>query len=306
MSFSICILIPYFGKFPEWSALFFESVKKNETIDFYFFTDCDIEQYQAPNIKYAKLSFQDYLKLVNQKKNLKFNPSNAYKICDLRPLFGALHHDIIEHYDFYGWTDMDILFGNIRSFYTEEILSKYDVFSTHDVRISGHFSLFKNTMKNKLMYKKIYRWQEALDKKEFVGIDEHGLTNAYTLTIFDKINQKFNLNIDNFITRYFSTLKKKKLYFREQYTTPFTVIPWIDESINSNHPITWYYKDGIITNDRDESRNFIYLHFMNFKNSQWRHDGTKAPWEGLSTICFAEVKDMAKGIKIDLTGIKPI
>jgi hypothetical protein len=299
----IILLIPYFGKFPEWSALFFESIKRNNTIDFYFFTDCDIENYQAPNIKYTKLSFLDYLKLVNRKNNLNFNPSNAYKICDLRPLFGALHNDVIENYDFYGWTDMDILFGDIRSFYNEEILGKYEVFSTHNGRISGHFSLFKNTVKNKLMYKKIYRWQEALAKKEFVGIDEHGLTNAYMLTIFDKINQKFNLHIDNFITRYFSTLKRKKLYFTEQYTTPFTVIPWIDGSINSNQPSTWYYKDGIITNDRDLSRKFIYLHFMNFKNSQWRHDGTKAPWEGKKKIYFVENLNSKNGVVINNQGI---
>ena len=299
-------MIPYFGKFPEWSDLFFETLKANATIDFYFFTDCDIEKYQSENIKYQKISFEDYVALVNKKSHIQFNPKNAYKICDLRPLFGYIHKDIFENYDFYGWTDMDILFGDIRSFYTDDILSKYDVLSTHSIRLSGHLSLFRNNVRNRMMFKKIYKWKEALANDKFIGIDENGLINAYTLTIFDKIQQKYNININNFLTRYISQNKIKKLYLKEQYTTPFTQIPWLDGTINSEQPNTWYYINGVITNNKDGSRSFIYLHFMNFKNSQWRHDGTKAPWEGLSSICFAEAKDIRKGIIIDQSGIKRI
>jgi len=300
----IIILIPYYGKFPEWSNLFFETLKRNNTIDFYFFTDCEIEKYNASNIQYKKISLENYIKLINTKLDFVFKTVNAYKLCDLRPLFGYIHNDIIRNYDFYGWSDMDILFGDIRQFYTDEILKKYDVISSHAVRISGHFALFRNTSKNINMYKKIYQWKDALQKKEFVGIDEHGLTNAYTLTVFDKINQKFKLNINNFITRFFSNLKKHKLYLKEQYTTPFTVIPWLDGSINSNQPDTWYYKDGIITNKRDGDKSFIYLHFMNYKSSKWRHDGTKAPWDGKEKICFANVSDMKYGIIINNEEIK--
>lgn len=303
MSKSIVILIPYFGKFPEWSDLFFETLKTNSTIDFYFITDCDIERYQAPNIKYQKLSFENYIALVNEKGVLNFKPQNAYKLCDLRPLFGYIHEDIFKNYDFYGWADMDIIFGDIRSFYTDNILSKYEVLSTHENRLSGHFSLFKNTVKNRIIYKEIYRWKEALMNPEFVGIDEHGLTNAYTMTIFDKVNEKFNWNIENFITRFFSKLKMKKLYMKEQYTTPFTDIPWTDGTTNSNQPEVWFYKNGIITNTRNKEKEFIYLHFMNFKSSLWRHDGTKAPWEGQPKICTAKASDMEMGIIIDCKGI---
>ena len=92
----------------------------------------------------------------------------------------------------------------------------------------------------------------------------------------------------------------------EQYTTPFTDIQWIDGSANCNQPDTWFYIDGNITNSRDEESEFMYLHFMNFKNSQWRHDGTKAPWEGKEKICFAKPEDMTNGIKIDINGITPL
>jgi hypothetical protein len=51
----------------------------------------------------------------------------------------------------------------------------------------------------------------------------------------------------------------------------------------------------------------MYIHFMNFKSSQWRHDGTKAPWEGKKQICFASVKEMVNiGLKINSEGILSI
>jgi len=300
---SIIILIPYFGKFPEWAPLFFETLKRNSSIDFFFYTDCDIEKYKAQNIKYKKISFQDYVDFVNTKIEVEFKPANAYKLCDLRPLYAKVHYEEINDYDFYGWTDMDLLFGDIRSFYTDDILNKYKVLSTHEIRISGHLALFKNTRKNRNYYKKIYDWKDKVEYPYFIGIDEHGITNAYTMTIVDRINEKFNLKINNRFTKLLTRIKTKSIYFKEQYTTPFTNIPWIDGSINSNQPETWYYKDGIITNNRDGDRKFMYIHFMNFKNSQYRHDGTKAPWENLSRICIATIKEMSSGVKISINGI---
>jgi hypothetical protein len=302
----IGLFIPYFGKWPDWAPLYFETLRRNSTIDFIFFTDCDTSVVKAPNIHFHSINLKDYISLVNTRFDLKFEPENSYKLCDLRPLFGDLHADIFSQYDFYGWIDVDVLLGDIRSFYNANILDKYDVFSTHSHRISGHFALFKNTEKNRMMYKKIYRWKEALLSKPFIGIDEHGITNAYQQTIFDKLNDKYKRNINNFISRFFTKRKRRNMYMVEQYTTPFLSKPWLDGTINSYQPDVWFYKDGVITNNRDGNRQFMYLHFMNFKNSQWRHDGSKAPWEGIEQVCKATIADMTNGIKIDKNGILPL
>ena len=122
------------------------------------------------------------------------------------------------------------------------------------------------------------------------------------MTFFDKINEKFNLKINNFITQFFKKRKIKKLYLVEQYTTPFTPITWLDGTINSDQPSIWYYYQGEVTNSRD-SRNFIYIHFMNFKGSLWRQDGTKAPWEGKENIYYITSKDFKKKITVCEQGI---
>lgn len=304
---SIKLLIPYFGKFPDWAPLFFETVKRNVSIDFVFYTDCVTEPYTAiSNVVFHKMTFEEYVKAARGKVNIEFSPANAYKLCDLRPLYPVIHYDDIKDSDFFGWTDMDVLFGDLRSFYTEDLLSKYDVLSTHEVRVSGHLAIFRNTAKHRNLYRKIYDWKNKLAHPNFVGIDEHGITNALTMTFFDKLNEKMGWNINNFFTRWLSKLKKRKLYMVEQYTTPFFSQPWIDGSMGENHPSNWYYKDGIITNDIDEGRSFIYLHFMNFKSSQWRHDGSKAPWEGKQNLFNVSVNNMKEGIVINENGINPI
>lgn len=300
---SIIVFIPYFGKWPVWIDLFFDSVKRNPTIHFLIYTDCDTSQYAMPHVRFRNISFQDYLKEVNKKLPIVFSPPNAYKICDLRPMFGFLHQEEFKGYDFFGWCDIDLVFGNIRNFYTDELLNSYELLSTHADRISGHFALFRNTEKHRMMFKKIYRWEEALLNPKFVGIDEWGLTRAYTDTIFDKINDKFKLNIKNKLTSFLKKQKIKRLYFREQYTTPFIPKPWLDGTLNSAQPNEWYYHQGEITNSRDKGRTFIYLHFMNFKSSQWRHDGTKAPWEGKENFYQLSKDDLNKLIIISENGI---
>jgi hypothetical protein len=201
---------------------------------------------------------------------------------------------------------VDLLFGDIRSFYTDEVLSRSEVLSTHAHRISGHFALFRNTPRNRGIYKRIYAWESALRNPEFVGIDEHGITNAYLMTVFDRFNEKFGLNVENAVTRWAARRRRRGLLLEERYTTPFVPRPWLDGTLDSAQPDVWYYRDGHVTNVRDGAREFIYLHFMNFRSSRWRHDGTPAPWEGLDRVCHASPADMTRGIVVDAKGIRPL
>ena len=304
--YSIGVYAFYFGAFPDWMPLYVETLRRNPTVDFHIFTDCKYAGVLPNNVYLHNVVFDEYLHEFGQKLNVDIKADSPIKLCDLRPMIGYVLYDVFAQYDFYGWIDLDLLLGDIRSFYTDEILSKYDVFSTHSVRIAGHFSLFRNTKKNRMMFRRIYRWKYYLEQSSFEGLDEHGITNAYLLTVFDKFNQKYKAHIDNCITRLFSRRKTRKLYMVEQYTTPFTPIPWLDGSVNSSQPDKWFYKDGVITNSRDVPRHFMYIHFMNFKTDVWRHDGTKAPWKSLNKICNAVPSDMNKGIVIDCNGINPI
>jgi hypothetical protein len=298
-NYSIIIVIAYFGKFPEWSALYFETLKRNSTINFIFYTDNLKPDMDAPNVIFKTMCFEEYKNKVSTTLGFTFNPMSAYKLCDLRPLMGVIHHEDIKGVDFFGWADMDLLFGDIRSFYTQEVLRDHDVFSSHAHIVSGHLALFRNTKKHRRMFHYLGGWKEKLLASEYVGIDEQ-LTRAYL-----RYDEEIRGSKKGKVKRLFGLNTDTRMYLTEQFTTPFTPIPWLDGTINSAQPSTWFYTDGHITNDRDGDREFMYLHFMNFKSSKYRHDETKAPWEGKTQICFAEICNMIKGLKIDSTGIFP-
>jgi hypothetical protein len=285
---TIALVIPYFGKWPEWSEIFFESCKRNPTVDFIFFTNCGKPDVVANNLVFHEVSYEGYCELVSRSLNINFAPKNPYKLCDLKPFFGFIHRDILNEYSFYGFCDIDLLFGDIRYFFTDKILSLYNVISTHDDRISGHLNIFKNTDENVQMPFRIKNWALKLEQPNMVTITENFLTRIYfpifKVNILVKkvlrqiIGRENVIKINNIINKWYkktSSYKKKKLYFVEQYTTPLTYIYWKDGTLHDDHPNVWLYENGKVTNDREEGIGFIYIHFMNFKSGKYRKDNTK-------------------------------
>lgn len=133
----IVILSPYFGKFPETIELTFSTMEHNSTIDWVIFTDNTeyVNRYQ--NIKFIKMSFEDVKELINAKFGTFI--STPYKICDYRPAYGVIFSKYVKGYDFWGYCDLDMIFGNLRKFFTEEKLEKYD-----KIYDAGHLSLYRN------------------------------------------------------------------------------------------------------------------------------------------------------------------
>ena len=107
---NIVLIIPYFGKLPEWIILFLKSCEYLDgKIDFLFFTDDEnISCINRPsNVKYYVVSF-DWLVKYIETKGLGVL-SSAYKLCDYKPLYGYIFQEYIEGYDYWGYCDIDTL-----------------------------------------------------------------------------------------------------------------------------------------------------------------------------------------------------
>ena len=86
----IVLVIPYFGKFPNYFDLWVKSIEKNETIDFLLFTDCKIEFAVPKNLKIVNMTFEEFRENVSNKFDFKIRLKEPYKICDFRPAYGYL------------------------------------------------------------------------------------------------------------------------------------------------------------------------------------------------------------------------
>jgi len=150
----IGIIVFWFGKFPWYHNFFIDSCRRNKDIDFLFFTDNFNQQKKDLNIEQIPFSINEFNKLATSKLGFKVNVLNGLKICDLRPAFGLIFEDFLEEYDFWGYSDTDIIFGNLSSFLDKETLNNYDFISVRDDYPSGYFALFKNNLKMKFLFQK--------------------------------------------------------------------------------------------------------------------------------------------------------
>lgn len=132
-------VILYFGHFNNYFQLFLNSCKCNPDYDWHIFTD-DKSNYDYPqNVIVHYTTFEEIQELVKNKFECKVSLNYPYKVCDLKPMYGYIFSEYLKNYSFWGHCDVDLVFGNINEFITNDILSKYD-----RIGILGHFSLYRN------------------------------------------------------------------------------------------------------------------------------------------------------------------
>lgn len=181
--FKIIYIIPYFGRLREDLPLWLESCKWNPTVNWLLVTD-DIDksfQNYPSNVRIIEMSFEQLRQKVQNLYSFPISLETPYKLCDYKPAFGEIFEEEIAGYDFWGHCDMDMIFGDIRKFLTDEILEKYE-------RIGrwGHSILYKNTQKNNRRYRScvndIKNYKEVFTSVKNFFFDEMGM-----LEIFDAL-----------------------------------------------------------------------------------------------------------------------
>jgi hypothetical protein len=289
---SIIIVISYFGEWPKWFPLFLASCRSNPTINWLIITDCEIPYSIPGNVKFNRTTYTDYIESVCKHFDVEFRPADNYKICDLRPLYGHLYSDDIKGYDYYGFGDLDVIYGNIRNFYTDKVLT-HNVISTHEYIISGHLALIKNEEWLRKSYLQFKNWKQLIAEPYNVRFDE----DVYSLIFLNKNDPLYNTD-----PKYYA-----HNYFKEQYTTVFHPMPW--HNGKTEHPDVWFWKDGVITNNRNLRKDYIYLHLMNFHSMRYVNPDCRKkhiPWKDNPAASFKGVSQLQNGVQIDWNGIHPI
>ncbi len=164
----IAILLCYFGKLPDSFPLFAESCRRNPTVDFLLFTDNTPEDL-PPNIHLHPIDFAALQRRVAGCFDFAITLHTPYKLCDYKPAYGEIFAPELTGYAFWGYGDTDLIFGDLRSFLTEERLQRYD-----KIYSFGHLSLYRNTPKNNAIYRQPVgmNYQKVFTTKEIMVFDE--------------------------------------------------------------------------------------------------------------------------------------
>lgn len=249
MKTRIIVLIPYFGKFPDYFPLWLLSAGYNPQIDFLIFTDIKQEYALPSNVRIEKIKWHNMQKKIKAVLGETVIIHEPYKLCDYRPAYGQIFAQYIQGYDFWGHCDLDMILGDIRKFLPENIFDTYERIFTR-----GHFCLYRNTIDNNLNYKKTLK---------MAGIN-----------YIDAFHTKYSCHFDEgmAIKEVFSSGKLKTydmvcfadiLYKR----FPFKLA---QKLIGSTQPQVYYWKDGkvmrcYLNNDQILSDEFMYLHLQKRK-----------------------------------------
>ncbi len=237
---TILLIIPYFGKWPLWFDAFLVSVAKNPSVHWFCPTDCDLPQQYSKNISFFKTTLQEL--------NIKVNsiveahvPLTPRKFCDLKPAYGDIFKKEVKDYDFWGICDMDIIWGDIRAFISNDILDNYDIISSRNQAISGHFTLFKNNDVVNGLYSRLPNYKQLFEHKKFQWTDE------VVLTEFIKFNIGFkSLNLKVYWDTILCNAENGRDSHQEYY---------LDR---------WQWQNGKILNTK-KNQEVMYLHFINWK-----------------------------------------
>ena len=273
--FKVAIIIPYFGKWPEYFNLYLYSCSKNPQIDFLYFTDCDIPAQIYPNTHFVRTTFTEYCNKVSEVLGIRFHPNHARKLCDVKPFYGIIHKEDIKDYDFWGFADIDLIYGDMSLYVNEQTLAKYDVITSHSIHLSGHFTLIRKNSKYTTIGYRVKKWKKKLESEDNLWIDEsdfskliHPLLHIYRFFFFHGINKLTN-----------KMYKSHQIFLnRTQWLTPRLFFFFFYSTLDFIEGAEWKYNihDGRLIPPRSvfgipDNVGDNYLHFYLMKNgSYWK------------------------------------
>ena len=133
-----------------------------------FFTDAPVKP--AENIFVHQMSFKDFCSIVQAAFPFSVVLDRPYKLCDYKQAYGYILRDYVKGYDFWGFGDLDLVYGDIRHFLNEDVLRHKFILGW------GHLTLLHNDESTNMYFMKRVEgyqyYQDAFTKHEISFFDE--------------------------------------------------------------------------------------------------------------------------------------
>ncbi|MES2650186.1 MAG: DUF6625 family protein [Bacteroidota bacterium] len=261
----ITVLIPYFGKWPSYFNIYLESCTHNKWLNIIFFTDCEIPTDYPENVSFIPHTLASLSDLISKKLKRKFTVSYPYKLCDFKPCYGLIFEDYLKDSSYWGYSDIDLIYGDLKHSIFDRINSGFDVLSNRKEILSGSLAFFKNNDFLKNLYSQSSLFIEQLNDFEYKGLDE----TAHNYTSWDG-GSKLDLPAHCFT--YLVANEDKKGNIRASFVSFCKEYIMEDQVISYQNGILWF-----------ENTSIAYYHYVNNKDKV----EYKLPnWESVPTSFF--------------------
>lgn len=247
MKNKVAIISVYFGRLPNWFQLWLNSCKYNKDFNWIIFTD-DTTIYDYPsNVRKISCKFDDIKNRISEKLDLNINIKDAYKLCDFKVAYGEIFKDYLINYTHWGYCDLDMIFGDLSNFITDDLLDGYERIFT-----KGHLTIYKNSKKVNQYYKLPYsgvEYKNIYNSKYHYGFDEvSGMDKIFKEHNLSQYNPKKTIIADIDFSNY-----RFKVRFSKNYKNQY--FSWENGKV---------YRT-FIANNKEKKEEFLYIHFQKRK-----------------------------------------
>ena len=143
---SIAIVVTFFGQPPLWLPAFLLSCRQNPDVHWFIYTDFDIACTFPGNVVIRPTQLREFNLRSSEAigTTIDVQPSYLRKLSDLKPAYGLIFAEDLRPFDFWAYSELDIVWGEIRYFMTDQLLHAHDIVSSRHYKLSGHFTLLRN------------------------------------------------------------------------------------------------------------------------------------------------------------------
>lgn len=172
---SIAIVVTFFGKAPFWMPAFLLSCRANADVEWIIYTDLEPIANVPVNVSFRRMSIPELNERCSRLLGTTIDIKRR-KLCDLKVTYGVVFADDLRPFEFWGCSDLDIIWGDIRRFATSARLGAHDIFSSRRERLSGHCTLYRNTPEINHLFDRIPDVRTLLATSHYEHLDERELT----------------------------------------------------------------------------------------------------------------------------------
>ena len=168
----ITIINLYNNPWPAWFKYFLLSCETNKSFNWLIISEYERPNLVPGNVRFIKISYKDLSHRIKEQLGIEPAIVHPFKFSDYKPAYGLIFKDYLKESTFWGYCDIDLVFGDLSNFITDEVVIKYDIISPSADFFPGHFLLLKNTDRINNLFKLALNWKEILGNPDCYCFDE--------------------------------------------------------------------------------------------------------------------------------------
>jgi hypothetical protein len=263
MNPKIAFIILYYGQWPWYWRLWADSVAANPAIEFVIVTDLDEPSPVPANARLVKMPLDEVMVRLSRVIGAPLKFARLHKLCDCKPFYALAFPELVRGYDYWGYCDLDLFFGDLSPLIEKAREGKWDFISPWDYTV-GHCNLLRNKDRVNSIALKTTKLIEHLAEPAITFIDEGGLSETalkegdFTFGVVDDIQSEW----------------QKAKPFLGATAQPGGTISRLDGLFLAVHTPG----KVMIYDAKGQSHEVLYFHFMGMKTANYwqRFDATKA------------------------------